>query len=54
MIVTEFCDFGDLRSKLSSFDDGDEFLWRARGRDIMLQVREQKVSNSILARACIT
>ena len=38
MLVTEFCDHGDLRRKLSSQVDGDRFLWRDRGRAIMLQV----------------
>lgn len=40
MLVTEFCDHGDLRRKLSSQVDGDRFLWRDRGRSIMLQVSE--------------
>jgi len=38
MIVTEFCDDGDLRSKLSSYEVGDTYLWKERGRQILLQV----------------
>ena len=38
MIVTEFCEDGDLRSKLSSFEEGESFLWRQRGRQLMLEV----------------
>lgn len=38
MIVTEFCENGDLRSALSSFDVGEKFLWKRRGRQLMLEV----------------
>lgn len=38
MIVTEYCNDGDLRSKLSSYEVGDTYLWKNCGRHIMLQV----------------
>jgi len=38
MIMTDFCDGGDLRSKLSSFEGGNRYLWRESACQILLQV----------------
>jgi hypothetical protein len=38
MIVTELCEDGDLRSKLSSSETRDTYLWRNRGRKVSLEV----------------